>query len=240
MNESKEILLVHKPAGITSYDVIRRLKKLYPGAKMGHAGTLDPRASGLLIVGINDGTKKIRDFLGLDKSYDAEILLGVSTTTDDLEGEVLEQVSECALSTSSIQDTLASFIGRPEIAVPLYSAVKVKGKPLYKYAREGEVVEVPIKPMSVYDATNISVANAGVKVVDNVVTGIQANGTYQLVKVTFEVGSGTYIRSLARELGVRLGVPATLAGLVRTRIGKYHLNEAMDLDNIESDGAGKK
>ncbi len=207
----ENIILVDKPIGITSFDVIRRLRKELGVKKMGHAGTLDPLASGLMIIGINDGTKKMEQFLKLDKTYIAEILLGTKTTTGDLEGEVLELREIFDLEEDYVREVVENFKGIFEIAVPKHSAIKRGGKPLYEYARENIEIEIPKKPMQVYKSK---------------FRGLKKEGEGYLLKVEFDVASGVYIRSLAEYLGEFLDVPATLAGLQRTKIGEFSLKKA--------------
>lgn len=205
------IILIDKPKGITSFDVIRRLRKELGIRKMGHAGTLDPLATGLMIIGINEGTKKLNDFLKLDKTYIAEILLGTQTTTGDLEGDVLELREIFDLEEDYVREVVENFKGIFNLPVPVYSAIKREGKALYEYAREGKKVEVPIKPMQVYRSKFLSIQNT-------------EEGF--ILKVEFDVASGVYIRSLAEYLGSFLDMPATLFSLNRTKIGDFDLKKA--------------
>ncbi len=213
MNKNdKNLLLIDKPTGITSFDVLRRLKKELGKVKMGHAGTLDPRASGLLLVGVGDGTKKLKELIGLPKVYIAEILLGKKTDTGDLDGEIVEEKKVPKLTEKEIVSALESMEGDHIYEVSLYSAMKRKGKPLYKYAREGKEV---IKPKRV-----MTVTRADLKT--------QVLNTCALI-VEFEVGSGTYIRSLAEVLGEKLGTVATLQDLRRISIGDYKIKDAQKI-----------
>lgn len=213
-----DILLIDKPSGITSFDVIRRLRRRLGIKKMGHAGTLDPLASGLMIIGVGEGTKKLASYFKLDKTYITEILLGQKTTTGDLEGEALEQAEVVAVTAPEVVQTLDSMIGTLTLPVSAYSAIKKDGVPFYKKARaaeaRGEIVpetELPLREMKVYNAELLSVA-------DNV------------IKVRFDVGSGTYIRSLGEELGRRLGYPATLKSLRRVRVGEFKIEDAETIE----------
>ncbi len=210
----ENIILVDKPKGITSFDVIRRLRKELGIRKMGHAGTLDPLASGLMIIGLSDGTKRMNEFLKLPKSYDAEILLGTRTDTGDLEGEVLEEREVYDVEEGYIKEVIQNFKGVFDLPVPKYSAIKRNGKPLYEYAREGEVVELPIKPMEIFASRYL---------------GIEQMAEGYVLKVSFDVASGVYIRSLVEYLGKFLDTPATLANLRRTKIGDFSLKEAIHL-----------
>ncbi|MEI6238418.1 MAG: tRNA pseudouridine(55) synthase TruB [bacterium] len=214
------IILVDKPSGISSFDVIRILRKTVGKElgiwKMGHAGTLDPRASGLMIIALGSATKKLSEYLKLPKEYKAEILFGVKTDTGDLDGKVIEQMGEGEMPKLSVEDVttaLSELIGEPELAVPVYSAIKRAGKPLYEYARAGQTVDKVVKKMGVSCA----------ELVDFV---------FPKIKVKFAVASGTYIRSLAEELGRKLKVPATLAGLRRTSIAGWKVENAMKIENM--------
>ena len=229
-----EILLIDKPAGITSFDVIRRLRKAYTHAnngdkapKMGHAGTLDPAASGLMILGVGSGTKRLTEFIKLDKEYIADVLVGESRTTGDMEGEVLDSVSEVLLSEEQVKGVVGKLEGVLSLPVSAYSAIKKDGVPMYKRAREaakvGELVkDVPWREMKVYEAELLDIYVHEVNDVKRMI-----------VKIRFFVGSGTYIRSLAEELGRRLGYPACLYSLRRTKVGDFTLSNALKLDEIK-------
>lgn len=237
---TEKILLIDKPVGITSFDIIRQLRKklgVSPNAshgkvKMGHAGTLDPRASGLLLVGVGDGTKKIKDLIGLPKVYTSEILFGIKTNTGDFDperpesggntslgGDIIEEKDASHITKEKVEEGLKSLIGDTVLEVSLFSAMKRKGKSLYKYAREGKEITKPKRVMTVYraDFKNLDARRLSKPV----------------VTVEFEVGSGTYIRSLAEELGERLGTVATLQNLRRTSIGDFKVEDAESLDLSE-------
>lgn len=213
----EDILLIDKPKGITSFDVIRILRRKLGIRKMGHAGTLDPLASGLMIIGINKGTKKLNKYLKLPKVYKAEVLLGKKTTTGDLEGEIIESEKVDSIDIKKVKDTLSKMKGKITLPVPLYSAIKIKGTPLYKRARKGHDIKPPEKEMEIL---NIKLINSF------------KQEEFYILSLTIEVSSGTYIRSIAQELGRKLGIPATLANLRRTEIGKFKIEDALSL--IES------
>ena len=208
------IILVDKPKGITSFDVIRRLRKELGIKKMGHAGTLDPLASGLMIIGVNEGTKQMESFLKLPKSYEAEILLGSETTTGDLEGEVINEREIINVEEDYIEEVVKNFRGVFHLPVPAHSAVKRDGKPLYEYARAGKEVELPVKLMEIFGS---------------LFGGVEERKEGFVVRVTFDVASGVYIRSLVAELGRALDVPTTLVNLKRTKIGEFDLKYATHL-----------
>ena len=205
------LLLVDKPKGITSFDVIRRLRKELGIRKMGHAGTLDPLASGLMLIGVNEGTKLLASLIKLPKSYDAEIVLGELRSTGDQEGELLASCAVADIPKEEIEEALRRMVGTLLLPVPAYSAIKKNGVPLYKRARRGEEVETPVRPMEVTSAT---------------LTKVERHGDKLHLHVSFDVGSGTYIRSLAEKLGSKLGYPAALVNLRRTSIGEYRVEDA--------------
>lgn len=207
----ENIILVDKPKGITSFDVIRRLRKELGVKKMGHAGTLDPLASGLMIIGIGDGTKQLEGFLKLDKTYVAEILLGTKTDTGDLEGEIIKESEVEYVEEDYVKEVIKNFSGVFELPVPKHSAIKRDGKPLYEYAREGEEVDVPVKPMKVYASRFKS---------------LEEREEGFILTVEFDVASGVYIRSLVEYLGNFLDTPTTLFNLNRTKIGPFSLKSA--------------
>lgn len=228
------ILLIDKPKGITSFDCIRILRKRLGIRKMGHAGTLDPMATGLMIIGVGEETKKLQEFLKLPKTYEAEILLGIQTDTGDVTGRPVELGSmNYELRKEEVKKILRTFVGKLELPVPAYSAIKQGGEALYKKARRGEVVNVPMKTMEVTDCELLAVCHphgGGDPVLDSLFQGNDRRGV--VVSVRFHVGSGTYIRSLAEEFGRRLGVPATLAGLRRIRIGTFKIEDAKLLETF--------
>lgn len=209
---NENILLIDKPSGITSFDVIRKLRRQTGIKKMGHAGTLDPLASGLMIIGLEQGTKKLAEFLKLNKTYIAEITLGILTDTGDITGNVIEEKNVPALSVDDIKSNINNMVGEINLPAPVYSAIKKNGKPLYLYARQGQKVSVPIRKMIVLDAKYI-------RRKENTIT------------VSFSVTSGTYIRSLAEEFGRRLGTVATLSALRRTSIGQFSVEDAQGLQS---------
>lgn len=207
--------------------VIRELRRRTGINKMGHAGTLDPRASGLLLIGVEKGTKQLAGLLGLDKEYVAEVLIGERRSTGDMEGLVLaEKAYQGDLDEGKISEALASLIGEITLPVSAYSAIKKDGVPMYKKARAAErkgeqVSEVPLRLMKVYETELLKL-----KPFKNV------GEPRLLATVRFKVGSGTYIRSLGEELGERLGYPATLYNLRRTKVGEYKVEDAKKISDF--------
>ena len=220
------ILLAHKPVGISSFDLIRKMRKLTGIRKIGHTGTLDPLASGLMILGIGSGTKKIKHYVGLDKEYLAEILIGKSTETGDREGKIIleKKVQREDLSKEKLEKAFQTLLGEHYYPAPLYSAVKVGGKALYKYAREGK--EPPYIPEKKMHLKKFEILD------------IKEHGDFALLKIQVKVGSGTYIRTLGEELGKILAYPASLYALKRISIDKYldvnsfHLSQKKRQKNV--------
>jgi tRNA pseudouridine55 synthase len=203
--------LVHKPTGISSFGVVARVRRITGIRKVGHAGTLDPEAEGLMIILVGkDYTRKADSFLKLDKTYEVEATLGQTSTTGDREGE-LAQVSDKQPSEDEVREALRKFQGEIMQTPPVYSAIKVGGQRAYKLAREGK--EVTIEPRKVTVAS-IELLN------------------YSYPKLSFraDVSSGTYIRSLAEDIGATLGTGAYMSALTRTRVGDYNLDDAVHLD----------
>ena len=227
----EEILLIDKPKGITSFDVIRRVRKQINVKKIGHAGTLDPLATGLMILGVGPGTKKLTELIKLDKDYLAEVLIGESRATGDMEGDIIESVEKVELDPAQILVAVAGLVGTVTLPVSAYSAIKKDGVPMYKRARAAEklgevVTDVPMRDMKVNSAT---VGHIEVVFADTAMTTINR----LVVTVNFSVGSGTYIRSLAKELGRRLGYPATLANLRRTRVGEFKIEDSQQIEDLK-------
>lgn len=225
-----EILLIDKPTGMTSFDVIRRLRRVYSDAtgekapKLGHAGTLDPSASGLMVLGVGKGTKQLTELTKLDKVYEAEVLIGRSTTTGDVEGEAIAEKPVEDLTKEVVAKAVSEMTGSLRLPVSAYSAIKKDGVPMYKRAyaaaKKGEVVEdVPVRDMTVYSA------RLEAFVVD------RGDG-FAIATITFHVASGTYIRSLAEELGKRIDYPASLCNLRRTKVGECAIKDALTFEQI--------
>jgi tRNA pseudouridine55 synthase len=219
MNTTEHLLLIDKPKGITSFDVIRRLRTQRGIRKMGHAGTLDPLASGLMIIGVGEGTKKLSGLIKLDKEYVADVLVGERRSTGDMEGEVLEEKPVSLLDNDDVCEVLESLRGTLYLPVSAYSAIKKDGVPMYVRARKAEkkgesITDVPMRTMQVHDIELLNNVRAEERVV---------------LTIRFFVGSGTYIRSLAEEIGRRLGYPATIKDLRRTRIDTFCVEDAEKL-----------
>ena len=208
------ILLVDKPTGLTSHDVVSRTRKAAGTRKVGHAGTLDPMATGLLVLGLNSSTRLLTYLVGLDKEYFATIRLGVSTSTDDAEGEVVSTIPAGSITDAAIATGIARLTGPISQVPSSVSAIKVDGKRAYDRVREGETFE--LKPRDVTIST---------------FEVLERRGDELLVRV--ECSSGTYVRALARDLGADLGVGGHLSALRRTRIGPFTIDAASELEGID-------
>jgi len=215
------LLLVDKPKGWTSHDVVGKIRGILRESKatslgkklrVGHAGTLDPMATGLLIVLIGSATKRANQFLKLDKTYGAEVTLGKTSSTDDAEGDI-QPISAKEPKRVEIEQTLNNFKGKIKQQPPRFSAIKIGGQRAYKLARKGAEVSLPLRAVTIYRLNLISYK-------------------YPKLKIEAEVSSGTYIRSLARDIGEELSTGAYLSGLRRTQVGGFYLHEASKITDI--------
>lgn len=208
------IIVIDKPVGITSFDVIRVLRRNLKERRIGHTGTLDPLATGILVICVGKATKLAQDIEGYEKEYVADLELGFKTDTYDIEGKVLDKVDKFEISNENFRKILETFKGDIKQIPPMYSAIKVDGKKLYELAREG--VEIERK------ARDVSITNLEVLSFDG-----------QKASIDCTVSKGTYIRSLIYDLGEKLGTFATMTGLRRTRVGEESLDRSFTLEMIE-------
>jgi len=211
----QDILFINKPPGPTSHDIVDRVRKITDEKRVGHAGTLDPFACGLLIVLVGRGaTKRQAEFMKLDKEYIATLHLGAETDTGDVTGKIQMSKSKCQIKSKiQMSKILKKFTGEIEQVPPEYSAIKIKGKKAYELAREGKKVELEPRKIKIYD----------IKILDY---------TPPLLELKINCSSGTYIRALARDIGRELGCGAYVEKLVRTKIGKYSLRDAVTIDAL--------
>jgi tRNA pseudouridine55 synthase len=213
------LVVVDKSGGMTSHDVVSRVRRLAGTRKVGHAGTLDPMATGVLVLGVNRATRLLGHLMLTEKGYDATIRLGVATTTDDAEGEVTATVAADGLEEAVVRAAAAEFVGDLLQVPTAVSAIKVDGKRAYQRVRDGEEVELKARPVTVHELTVHDVrVSTGSGVVD--------------VDISVRCSSGTYIRAIARDLGARLGVGGHLTALRRTAVGPYELTRARTLDQL--------
>jgi tRNA pseudouridine55 synthase len=211
------LVIVDKPAEWTSHDVVAKLRRLAGTRRVGHAGTLDPMATGVLVVGIDKATRLLGHLALTEKVYEATMRLGQSTNTDDAEGEFTGGSSAAEVAEDAIRTGVAALTGPISQVPPQVSAIKVDGQRAYKLARAGEEVALKERPVTVYDFT---------------VGAIRRVGDLIDVEATITCSSGTYIRALARDLGGRLGVGGHLTALRRTRVGPYDLSLARTIEQL--------
>lgn len=211
------LVVVDKPAGMTSHDVVGRCRRIFGTRKVGHAGTLDPMATGVLVVGIERATKILGMLTATDKSYAATIRLGQTTSTEDAEGEVLQTVSAAGVGESQIEESVTALRGELDQVPSAVSAIKVDGQRAYKLAREGLTVEL---------------APRRVRIDRFDVLSVRYQADFVDVDVEVDCSAGTYIRALARDVGATLGVGGHLTALRRTRVGSFGLDQAAGLDEL--------
>ena len=217
----QDIILIDKPAGLSSFGVVARVRRrlsMEAGkkVKVGHTGTLDPFATGLLILLANKATKLSNQFLKLDKWYEAAICLGKTSTTGDSEGEIIEQNTEKVPTLEEVKAVVNQFVGQITQTVPAFSAVKINGQRAYQLARRGEAVSMPTRQIEIYVIEILSY-------------------NYPELIIRTHVSSGTYIRTLGEDIGKALGVGAYLTALRRTQIGDYQIKNAVKLSDFMSE-----
>ncbi|MBE0009269.1 tRNA pseudouridine(55) synthase TruB [Arthrobacter sp. AET 35A] len=220
------LIIVDKPQGWTSHDVVSKMRRIAGTRKVGHAGTLDPMATGVLVVGINRATRLLTFVVGTSKTYTATIRLGQSTVTDDAEGDVVTTTSAAGITPEAISAGIADLTGDIEQVPSSVSAIKVKGQRAYTRVRSGEDVVLAARPVTIHRFELHDIRT---------VTGPDADGTLLDLDVTVECSSGTYIRALARDLGGALGVGGHLTALRRTQVGPYSLDQASTLEELAAD-----
>ncbi|ERJ13684.1 tRNA pseudouridine(55) synthase TruB [Haloplasma contractile] len=216
------ILLLNKPKKMTSHDCVSKMRRILGIKKIGHTGTLDPNVTGVLPLCIGEATK-ILQFLQADrKEYIAEIYLGKKTTTEDLDGDTIEEDhSDKSFTRTEILDVLSQFSGEIKQVPPMYSAVKVNGKKLYEYARKGIEVERPMRKVTIHEIELLS-------------TEEEFSGTQIKFKIRALCSKGTYIRTLAVDIGKALSVPACMSELTRTRSGNFTIDQCQSFEEIET------
>ncbi|GAB3298995.1 tRNA pseudouridine(55) synthase TruB [Epidermidibacterium keratini] len=209
--------MIDKPSGMTSHDVVARVRRIAGTRKVGHAGTLDPMATGVLIVGVNRATKLLGYITGHDKVYDATVRLGVATSTDDAEGETVTAVDANGVTDEQVRAAFAAQQGNRDQVPSSVSAIKVDGKRAYALARDGHEVALRARPVRIERVE---------------IHQIRRDGEYVDVDVTVECSAGTYIRAIARDVGAELGVGGHLTALRRTSIGEVSLDDALTLEAL--------
>ena len=208
---------INKAAGMTSHDVVNRVRKIFNTKKVGHAGTLDPFATGVLPVAVGRATKFLEFLSDCDKSYRAEILFGIETSTGDITGEIIQQAECKSKSFGSIEEVLSTFVGTIQQTPPKYSAIKINGRKAYELARKNIDFSMPSREVTIYKLSVVSM-------------------TENTVTIDVDCSKGTYIRSLAVDIGKNLGLPATLKNLQRTRAGIFSINDSITLEALKEIG----
>lgn len=218
---SAGLVVVDKPAGMTSHDVVARMRRLARTRKVGHAGTLDPMATGVLLLGLGKATRLLGHLALSDKTYDATVRLGAATTTDDAEGEIASTAPAGHLGEDAVRRALERFRGEIDQVPSAVSAVKIDGQRAYKRVRSGEAVELPARRVTVHELQ---------------LHGVEQVGPFLDVRLTVRCSSGTYVRALARDLGAVLAAGGHLTALRRTSVGGVTLAEATPLAELEARG----
>ena len=208
------VFLLDKPLGFSSNQALKKIQWLFNAKKAGHTGTLDPMATGLLPICLGEATKFSHRLLDAHKSYIATIQLGITTSTGDQEGEVISE-KEVVLNEAQLKDTLKKFIGDMTQIPPMYSALKFEGKPLYEYAREGIEIERKSRQIKIFDIKLINIEKS-------------------IITIEVLCSKGTYIRTLAEDIGQTMGCGAHLKGLERTQTGNFQLSEALSIEALEA------
>jgi len=208
------IVVVNKPKGITSHDVVSRVRKIFGMKRVGHAGTLDPMATGVLVMLLGKATKLFTKFEAFDKAYKATLILGMKTTTADTEGEVTQTLPYEQISRQQVESVLTQFVGQIEQVPPMVSAVKFKGKRLYELARKGIVVERQPRQIRISHLELLDFSSPR-------------------VSLFLECSKGTYVRQLAEDVGARLGTVACIAEIERTKVGPFTIEESVQLEDLK-------
>lgn len=214
-----KIIVVNKSIGMTSHDVVNKIRKIFNTKRVGHTGTLDPDANGVLVVCINEATKLVQFLESDSKEYIAEILVGRSTDTFDKTGNTIKEVSVDVISNEEVDEVLSSFSGKINQIPPMYSAIKVNGKKLYEYARNNEIVDLKPRNVEIYKLERI--------------TDVVKENRFYTFKIKTHVSKGTYIRSLCVDIAEKLGYPGLMNSLVRTKSGVWNIENSYTLEEIE-------
>ena len=212
------IIIINKPKNCTSHDIVRKAKKIL-NEKVGHTGTLDPNATGVLPLLVGKGTQIAKYIINHDKTYVAILQLGEKTDTADVEGNSIEtkEVSEQSLKTEKVKEVLKSFIGKQEQIPPIYSAIKVNGKKLYDYARKGEKVEIQPRQIEIYDMELINV-----------------DKTNKTIEFKVDCSKGTYIRTLCENIAEKLDTVGYMKELNRTKVGEFSIDDSITIEQLEN------
>lgn len=210
------IIVINKPSGYTSHDIVSKIRKKLNIKKVGHTGTLDPLATGVLPILLGGGTKLSKYLINHDKEYIATIKLGVKTDTGDIEGQVIEEKQVPEISEEGLGKVLQSFLGPQKQIPPMYSAIKINGKKLYEYARKGEKVEIEPRNIEIYNIELLEFAQ-------------------EQIKIKVVCSKGTYIRTLCEDIAEKLNTVGTMSALERTKVGEFELKNAITIEELENE-----
>lgn len=208
------IIIINKPKGYTSHDIVNKVRKIYNTKKVGHTGTLDPNATGVLPILIGKATKLSNYLTEHNKQYIATLKLGEKRDTGDLEGKIIETEEVPTLNKENIELILKSFLGKQEQTPPMYSAIKINGKKLYEYARDGKEIEVPKREIEIYDIKLNSINESE-------------------IKFLVDCSKGTYIRSLCEDIAKKIGTVGFMKELIRTKVDKFEIENSYTLEELE-------
>ena len=213
------VIPVHKDPGMTSHDVVARLRRILKTKQVGHTGTLDPEVSGVLPICVGQATRISEYIMEMPKEYRGQMVLGIATTTEDFTGETIETKQVEKLSVADVQNGIHSFIGEIEQIPPMYSSVKIQGKRLYELAREGKVIERKPRKVTIYDLKLINV---------------DLDKTNPTIDFQVTCSKGTYVRTLCVDIGKKLGYPAHMSKLIRTSSGAFKIDQSYTISEIET------
>ena len=210
------ILIIDKPAGITSHDVVAKVRKALKTKKVGHTGTLDPLATGVLVVCVEKATKLVNYLTCDEKTYEVEMKFGIKTDTGDITGKIIDEDPNYDIDINKIKNTINKFIGKQKQIPPMYSAIKINGKKLYELAREGIEIEREARKIEIFDIRNIEWKN-------------------EILKYTVHCSKGTYIRSLCEDIAKELGTIGTMTNLRRIQSGEFQIKDAIKIEDISEE-----
>lgn len=210
------ILIIDKPQGITSFDVVSKVRKVLHTKKVGHTGTLDPLATGVLVVCVEKATKLVNFLTSDEKVYDVEMRIGLQTDTGDITGNVIKEETNVVLNFEQVASAIQSFIGKQKQLPPMYSAIKVNGKKLYEYARQGIEVERKEREIEIFDFSNMKLENSN-------------------LKFRVHCSKGTYVRTLCEDIAKKLGTCGTMTNLRRIQAGNFKIEDAISVDEISEE-----
>jgi len=213
------LLIVNKVAGYTSHDIVNKVRKIFKTRQVGHTGTLDPMASGVLVICLNQATKLVPYLESATKTYCCEMMIGLETDTFDISGNITEE-DDTLITEEIIDKTLLTFLGSSKQVPPIYSAIKINGKKLYEYARKNEEISIPPRDIFIYEIKRTS--------------EIYNKLNHQCFTFEVTVSKGTYIRSICHDFGEKINIPCTMSGLNRTRCGKFTISDAFSIEEIEN------